>query len=534
MFTEDILLQGELFMKSNNQTKGMFIFHPVLFGLYAVLALYVFNREETVISAMWLALITSLIVTIVVIAGSLLLFRSWQKAAAAASLTLMLFYAYGHVYNLTQDVKLLGQILGRDRSLIPIWILLFIAGQLLLARSGKTAINKALNWISLFLTTFVLVQILISQVQFGIMSADSPDKNVSAQDIIVPGATDRDVYYIIVDAYSRQDLLQKRLNLDTSEFISGLQNLGFYIPDCAQSNYDTTLRSMTSTLNMNYLEALHLDYGDDNLRYGPYIQKNVVMEQFKKRGYSIATFNSLYRMLDMPDTTYYYDYFKDASTLNRQAAVNFQYLFLKTTFVRPLIGHLERHKEINLPSYLDRWIPTANASNSREYRQYHQNVFALDSLQKIPNLPGRKFVYAHLYITHQPYVFHPDGSFNPFVQQGENGYRDQVIYASSRLLEIVESILANSDPAPIIVIQSDHSNSEYADRVKILNAYYLPDGGNDMLYDTITPVNTFRVIFNVYFGGKYELLPDISRYADKNKVLQTAPSTCVSRKPVQQ
>ena len=67
-----------------------------------------------------------------------------------------------------------------------------------------------------------------------------------------------------------------------------------------------------------------------------------------------------------------------------------------------------------------------------------------------------------------------------------------------------------------------------ADRVKILNAYYLPDGGNKALYPTITPVNTFRVIFNTYFGGNYELLPDVSRYS-QNKVLYEAPSTCVGK-----
>jgi hypothetical protein len=32
----------------------------------------------------------------------------------------------------------------------------------------------------------------------------------------------------------------------------------------------------------------------------------------------------------------------------------------------------------------------------------------------------------------------------------------------------------------------------------------------DSLYKSISPVNTFRVIFNEYFGGNYELLDDRS------------------------
>jgi hypothetical protein len=48
--------------------------------------------------------------------------------------------------------------------------------------------------------------------------------------------------------------------------------------------------------------------------------------------------------------------------------------------------------------------------------------------------------------------------------------------------------------------------------MKILNAYYFP-GGNDDLYPTITPVNTFRLIFNKYFDQDYPLLEDKALYS---------------------
>jgi hypothetical protein len=46
-----------------------------------------------------------------------------------------------------------------------------------------------------------------------------------------------------------------------------------------------------------------------------------------------------------------------------------------------------------------------------------------------------------------------------------------------------------------------------------LNAYYLPGEKKDLLYDGISPVNSFRVIFNEYFNENYELLPDISYFS---------------------
>ncbi len=49
--------------------------------------------------------------------------------------------------------------------------------------------------------------------------------------------------------------------------------------------------------------------------------------------------------------------------------------------------------------------------------------------------------------------------------------------------------------------------------MKILNAYFLPGESDGLLYPSISPVNTFRVILNLYFGGQYPLLEDISLFS---------------------
>ena len=50
------------------------------------------------------------------------------------------------------------------------------------------------------------------------------------------------------------------------------------------------------------------------------------------------------------------------------------------------------------------------------------------------------------------------------------------------------------------------------ERYSIFNACLFPDGGDKNLYDSISPVNTFRVLFNHYFGTDYPLLEDRSFY----------------------
>ena len=43
-------------------------------------------------------------------------------------------------------------------------------------------------------------------------------------------------------------------------------------------------------------------------------------------------------------------------------------------------------------------------------------------------------------------------------------------------------------------------------RMSIFNAYYFPN--DDFLYDDITPVNSFRVLFDSHFQTNYGLLED--------------------------
>jgi len=70
----------------------------------------------------------------------------------------------------------------------------------------------------------------------------------------------------------------------------------------------------------------------------------------------------------------------------------------------------------------------------------------------------------------------------------------------------------------IVIIEGDHGYREYLQRSKMpeifrnLNAYWFPDKNYSTLYDGISPVNTFRVVFNQYFHKYFPLLPDSSVY----------------------
>jgi len=148
-------------------------------------------------------------------------------------------------------------------------------------------------------------------------------------------------------------------------------------------------------------------------------------------------------------------------------------------------------------------------------------LFILDELPDAPAIVGPKFVYAHIFIPHYPYAFGPNGEImtDPGYYSGDRGdaitdeyqkqaYTNQVQYINKRIIPALQTIINESKTPPIIILMGDHGlkgNNRYTN----LNAYYLPNGYKN-LYNSITPVNSFRMIFNDYFGANYPLLQDIT------------------------
>ena len=85
-------------------------------------------------------------------------------------------------------------------------------------------------------------------------------------------------------------------------------------------------------------------------------------------------------------------------------------------------------------------------------------------------------------------------------------------------MESIMKILSTSKTQPIILIQGDHGFRDFEELGKekqleesktIFNAYFLPDDTlKHSVYDSISPVNSFRIIFNDYFRTELPLLDD--------------------------
>jgi len=502
--------------------------HVLMVGLYPLLFLWYVNIDQIPGYAVSRALAFSILLIVVSLAVSLLVFRNLQKAAVFTSAFLLLFYLYGHLFPLLDMKTLFGLVIGRHRYLLlVVLILLILLGAILQVKKPSFRLTYILNISSTFLAGMVVVQIAAAYVTSPALASmafkgiGGHVKASSAQ--AVEGG--RDVYYIILDAYGRQDLLKKDHDLDNSVFIQGLRDLGFSVQDCAMANYARTPTSLASSLNFNYLDQLGIPLNpeEERVRYDQItgiLQNSQARQVFEGMGYQFVTFKGVYTWLNIEDSDLYINNEDAVSLFDRQETINFHYLYLRTSALRFLFEMQEKSpgQFEKLPAGLLRLVfPDASLFSTREYRQYKMNLYALERLGELPKMQGKKFVYAHLFITHQPYVFNPDGSFRWPPKDSPEAYADQVRYVDSRMIDILKKIITESKIPPVIVIQGDHGYPNGVDRMKILNAYYLPENRDRQLYPKITPVNTFRIILSQYFEMNYPLLEDRSYYSEGNR-----------------
>ncbi|HSA99440.1 MAG TPA: hypothetical protein VLE49_02235 [Anaerolineales bacterium] len=478
--------------------------HSFLFAVYPVIALLAFNISQLDLSSGFRPLFLSVLVAGLLILVFHLIYRDWSRATLLATILLISFFSYGHLYILIKGINLNGVFLFRHRTLVPLWLLLTALIVWWASRRSRnlSSLTYGLNLIGLFLLIFPIIQLVSFSIQSRISQADA-EKDASTLSLKA-GSQPPDIYYIILDGYGRADVLEKQFGYDNSTFLNELRDLGFVVADCSQSNYAQTQLSLASSLNFNYIEALSNRFvagSDDRTGLDALIHHSAARESLEKAGYKTVAFATGFLATELTDADYFLSPGYSWGELNE-----FESLLMETTFAR-LIQDGNRF--------------SAQTSGSERYRE--RTLFALDKLDKLSYIKGPKFVFVHLVIPHPPYVFGPTGgpiapaeAGTTKTQEGAGHYRDQVIYINSRMREIIPRLIANSSTPPIIVIQGDHGPtvaSSPRSRMSNLNAYFLP-GADASIYPTITPVNTFRVIFNEYFGQNLEILEDISLYSD--------------------
>ena len=491
--------------------------HPFAFALWPVLTLYRENIGETPPGEALDMLGLSLLATAVLFGLLALVVRDVRRAALLTSVFVVAILLWGAARDAVDEAA----------WLLPVWLV--AVALLTFAITRIRSILPELTTMAAAMGALVLamsaIPVVVHQVPVWAATRGLGAETADLDDRVGPWSAagePRDIYYLIFDRYGSQTAMEQRWDMDLDPFFADLAGRGFRVTPDSKANHLRTAQSLSSSLNLQYHFDLAERYGPDTGNMLPIVdrlQDHAVGRLLKDRGYEYVHIGAWW----------------DPTQSNRNADVNWGYEresdFERIFFRSTLLSHFERRPT---------GVTLAEESRRRTYRG---TLSQFDSVRRASQREGPTFVFAHILLPHEPFIFDIDGNYVTRDEEGARGrdlsYREQTHYTNQLIGALLDDLLdVPVDERPIVVLQADEgphpvrfkldeenfdwtraTDAELEEKFAILNAYLLPGVDDPGLYDSISPVNTWRVLFNAYFGADLELLEDRSYlFRDENHV----------------
>jgi hypothetical protein len=456
-----------------------------------------------------------LLLSIVLFSIGFLIFKNRIKAGVWTILFLIFFFFFGAIHDFLKRLHLPAFFVSYA-FLLSLGLVLFIY---LTLRLRKANVPLKLNGFFLFLFSFLFV-LEIGITLFYIFSnkireIDPAGNNRSLNLTLKINDKNQmpDIFFIVFDEYTSSKALKKYYHFDNSELDSTLLNAGFFISTNSQSNYNATSLSIGSTFNLQYFNR-DLEKTPNNafsLLQGAYSLKTSLLPSLLERsGYDVIN-HGLCDIKKHPISVE--PVFKEYED--------------KVMSLETLWGRLKRDIFWNITVRLPGYSKIRPADKHYINRNKINYTNFLDELSKVGDKP--KFVFGHVLIPRRPAFVDRNGhprmaSDDDFTDKNHDKlYVEQVLYVNTWIDSLAKAATTIKRTRPLVlIIEGDHGN-RYAEwgrpirekQFMNLNAYYFSDKDYSMLYDSISPVNSFRVVLNKYFQTGLPLLKDSTiRLAD--------------------
>lgn len=482
-------------------------YHPVAVATLPILTLYAANQDQVFLSELVTPVALAVAAVVALGAALALAMRDARKGAFAVSFLALLFFTYGAAVRWADETRVKRQWAVDADHVDFVWIVLAVAGVALawVAKGDGRKLTRILNVAAAAMLVLPVASIVAYQV------ADDPAGVATATGARDTGLDYRpNVYVFVLDGYAHGDTLRERFGLDNAPFERALEARGFYVVPESRANYAQTYLSVPAMLNADYLprEAATAPTNDVAKAFA---EDSTVSRAVRALGYRHVVFASGW------------------GVTNRDASADWVRTCAK-------VSEFEFSIILNTPLLnADGWMSEAN-------RERIDCQF--DDVAEMPGAKGPNFVFAHIVAPHWPYVFAADGSpVDPTlpaadgsvdvsdpaqVAQKQALYAGQVQYVNVRTLEAIDTILADEEMPPVIIITSDHGSDLQAghdgawspsdpewirERMRNFQAVYFPGKPREDLYPTMTPINVFRAMLRGYFGADLPPVEDRSWYS---------------------
>jgi hypothetical protein len=422
-----------------------------------------------------------------------------------------MFFFFGPIHTYLEETI---PFLGRYTVMIMAIALLAVGLTIFLIKSRQPFYNsyQYLNIVLIILVAYEIISISLLNITDGKVRRIMRDYPISENYTTCDTCVKPDIYFLVFDMYANSNVLKSFWNYDNSRIEHFLDSNGFHRVKNSTSNYNYTVFSIGSTLNMDYQEK-DLKYTNAFRSSGQLIQfeDNELFRILKKEGYNLYNY-SWFHFVDAPARIAPF-----VLTEPRQliAAQTFWFRFRSDIAWNFKIFHQTRRIEDELTPFFVQECED-NLSRIRNSYKGVKEVSAQHSSQPV-------FLYAHFLMPHAPFLFDSAGTLKPKVQWlsvRHEDYLEQLKYTNNMIKDLCTTLLQEAKRPRIIIVQSDHGYRNYNSKdnltpdveFKNFSAFYFPNGRYGKLNDSLSAVNTFRVIMNEYFNYDIPLLKDTTFY----------------------
>jgi hypothetical protein len=422
--------------------------------------------------------------------------------------TWLLFY--GAIFNWVRSIRLL-HFLHSYTIFVPFMLGMFIVF-IVFIRKRKLLQAKLCFYLNVLLLIYCVYDSVILIIKASGSNKQTVTTTVKFDAIAVKAKPN--VYFLLFDEYPGYKSLKDSFGYANDSMYHFLANRDFtFLPTFA--NYNMTLYSMSSTLNMRYVEKNFdplQNTVEDEQRRVLEIKNAQAVQYFKQMGYEFVNY-SIFDILDKPGVKGNTFIVSQARLLTEKIFFNnfiknVGWHFITGKYHVPFIEHLYRLDDRNNKFMEQKLLELAPASGGQP-----------------------RLVYAHFNMPHAPFFY--DSTGKPLSNEqvfSEDFYNERGLFLSylkytNTKMEGMVNAICTKDPTAIVIVMSDHGFRHYSDINQANPLYFdnicavrFPNKNYAAMKEKWSNVNFFPYLFNSQFNQQIPYLADSSIFLRDKRV----------------